>query len=214
MIKVRIKLTDVDYEQIAERFIPDALERASDSDNIAMKLAGRLLVKDGETSPLAKGMLGLFPKQTKDMAAYHLIVRNLDRLREGMTHALAREMPGMHIETMRALNTEENMYDVIRLELVMGEINYGLVLEHLIRRFLEGMAQKPDKSGELAMLFLAVDGVAGRMAAAFDSLSQEEKDLLLVRILSIYREEITEGVNEGFRKQKITAKVAEMKFRG
>jgi hypothetical protein len=213
MIKISAKLTHIDYEQIAKRFIPDAFEKASDSDNIAMKLAGKLLVTDGETSVLAKGILNLIPRQTKDTVAYHLILRNLERFREGMNGFLAGELPGIRIRTLNILDTGKAVYDVIKLEIIFDEINYNLILEQQLPRLLEQMAGRPDKSGELARIFLGMNNVPGKMiGAAFDVLSQEEKNRLLIQILSLYREEIAEAANAGLQQQKISAKVAGVSF--
>lgn len=213
MLKIKMKLTEVDYEQIAERFIPEAFVKPSGGNNIAMKLAGKLLVKDGETSALAKGILNLIPQQTMDTFAYHLVLRNLERFREGMNQFLAKELPGLQIEALNILDTDKAVYDVIKLEISLEEINYKLVLEQLLPRLLEQMAQKQDKSGDLARIFLGMNEVPAKMAvAAFDTLSQEAKNHLLVQILSLYREEIAEGANAGLQQQKISAKVAGINF--
>jgi hypothetical protein len=50
------------------------------------------------------------------------------------------------------------------------------------------------------------------LIAAFDILTQEEKDTLLEQIFNIYREDIIEGLNRVAEQQKIAAVVAEVRL--
>ncbi|MDF2906068.1 MAG: hypothetical protein K0R34_1389 [Herbinix sp.] len=212
MLKIRVMLVKVDYDQIAERFIPDAVEGSLESKHLSMRLAGKLLVKDGETSTLAKSVLRLIPQQAKDSFAYHLVLRNQNKIRESMNQYLMKEFRGLFIENLRLLDTEKAVYDVIKLEVTLNEIDYNQVLSQLAMKMIDNLSQKPEKSGRLAQVFLALGDAPGEMvAAALSVLSQEAKDQLLVDLFKVYQEEVVESVNQALEQQGLSAQIEKLK---
>jgi hypothetical protein len=212
MLKIRVMLVKVDYDQIAERFIPDAVEGSLESKHLSMRLAGKLLVKDGETSTLAKSVLRLIPQQAKDSFAYHLVLRNQNKIRESMNQYLMKEFRGLFIENLRLLDTEKAVYDVIKLEVTLNEIDYNQVLSQLAMKMIDNLSQKPEKSGRLAQVFLTLGDAPGEMvAAALSVLSQEAKDQLLVDLFKVYQEEVVESVNQALEQQGLSAQIEKLK---
>lgn len=213
MLTVKMKLIKVDYEKLAERFIPDAFTSDTEPDNLAKKLASKLFVKDGEASSFTKGILRLIPNQTMNSLAYNLVIRNQDRFREVMNQAMEKSLWEIEVANLRFLDTERAEYDMLKLEIVLKEIDYTAVVSQLMPKLLEGMSMQEGKAGQLGQLFLSMGGTPNKMlAAAFDILSQKEKDELLLEIVNIYREDIIQNLNQMAEQQKIAAEVAEIKL--
>ncbi len=212
MLKLRLKFIRVDYDQIAQVLLPEALEGAEESTSLSMRLAGRLLVKDGEASSLAKGVLKLIPQQAKDSFAYHLVQRNQEKIREKLNQFLVRELKGLFIEKLQILDTDKVVYDVIKLEATLNEIDYESVLGQLVMKLLTNLSQKSDQSGRLAKTFLSLGNAPGEMvSAALSVLSQEAKDQLLIDLFSNCQEDVLANLNRVLDEQGISARVAKLK---
>jgi hypothetical protein len=212
MLKLRIKLIEVNYDQIVERFLPEALEGSMESRSLSLRLAGKLLVKDGEASALAKGVLRLIPQQAMGSVAYQLVLRNQERIKETLKQYLIRELPGLFLKEFHIIDTDKAVFDVIKLEVVLEEIDYNTVLRQLVMKLLNNLSQKPDKTGRLAQVLLSLGDAPGEMiTAAFALLSQEQKDRLLVELFANYQEEVIESLNHGLEQQGISAKLAKLK---
>ena len=213
MLKLRVKFVRVDYDQIAQRLIPEALESSEEGNSLSMRLAGKLLVKDGEPSNLAKGVLKLIPRQAKSSIAYQLILRNREKIKETLNQNLIRELHGLFIENLQIIDTNKEGYDVIKLEVTLNEIDYDKVFGQLIMKLLNILSQKPDSSGRLAQTFLALGEAPGEMvAAALSVLSQEAKDQLLIDLVGNSQSDIVERLNQALEQQGISAQVAKLKI--
>ena len=208
MIIIRIKLTKVDYDKLAKRFLPDAFSGETESGNLVKRLAGKLLVKDGETSALAKGMLKLIPEQTKGSMAFHLLLRNQEQLKAAMNQVLSRELKGVELQSMSVMETEKAVYDMLKLEIVLKEIDYNQVIAQLLPKLLSNLSAQGDKSEKLAQILIGMGDTPVKMlSAAFELLNQSEKDELLVQLLSIYGEDIVTNLNHMALQQNIAAEV-------
>jgi hypothetical protein len=206
-------LIRVDYDQIAERLIPEALEGAVESESLSLRIAGKLLVKGGETSSLAKGVLKFIPQQAKGAFAYQLILRHRERIREKLNQLLMRELPGIVLIDLRILDTEKGVYDMVKLEISLREIDYNSVSEQLVIKLLNNMSQKPDQSGKLAQTLLSLGDAPGKMvSAALSVLPQETKDQLLMELFAVYQEEVVESLNHIIQQQGFSAQVSKLKL--
>ncbi len=212
MIKLLIKFIQVDYDQIAKLLLTEALEGAEESNRLSKRLAGRLLVKDGGTSPLAEGVLRLIPEQTKGSLAYQLILLNQDRIMSAINQSLLQKLKGLSLFDLQIIDRNRTVNDVIKLELTLNEIDYNTVCGQLIEKLLESLSQKEGQSGRLAQIFLGLGDVPSDMvAAALSVLSQEAKDQLLIDLFTSCQDDITEGINKVLEQQGISAQVEQVK---
>jgi hypothetical protein len=206
-------LIRVDYDQFAERLIPEALVGAMESESLSMRIAGKLLVKGGETSSLAKGVLKFIPQQAKGAFAYQLILRNRERIKEELNQLLMKEFPGLVLTDLTILDTEKGVYDMVKLEVSLREIDYNSVPEQLVMKLLNQMSQKPDQSGKLAQILLSLGDAPGKMVtAALSVLPQEAKDQLLVELFAVYQEDVVEGLNHMLQQQGFSAQLSKLKL--
>lgn len=204
-------LIRVDYNQIAERLIPEALEGAMESESLSMRIAGKLLVKGGETSSFAKGVLKFIPQQAKGAFAYQLILRNRERIKEELNQLLMRELPGLMLTDLTILDMEKGVYDMVKLEISLMEIDYNSVSEQLVIKLLNNMSQKPDQSSKLAQILLSLGDAPGKMvSAALSVLPQEAKDQLLMELFTVYQEEVVESLNHIIQQQGFSAQVSKL----
>jgi hypothetical protein len=74
------------------------------------------------------------------------------------------------------------------------------------------MSGTEDKTGKLAQLLLGMEDVPNKMLdAALGVLPQDAKDDLLIRMLSIYKEDILKQINNLAKEQQIAAEVSDLK---
>ncbi len=213
MLTIKMKLVELEYEKLAKRFIPEAFMKASEDTGLTKRLAGRLFVKDGESSSFTRGLLKLIPNQVTNSVAYHLILSNQSRLQLIMNQALEKSLQGISVNTLRFLDTERAERDMLKLEIELNEVDYNSVIGQLLPKLLEGMSSQSGKTGSLGKVIQKLGEKPDRMlAAALDILTQEEKDTLMEQIVDIYREDIIEGINHAAEQQKIAAVVSEIRL--
>ncbi len=187
MLTIMIKLNKVDYEKLAQRFLP--------------------------AKPFTKGLMKLIPNQVTNSLGYHLVLRNQERFLPMINQALEKALRGVQVATLRFMDTEREVYDMLKLELELKEIDYNSVLTQLLPKLIEGMSSQPGKTGQLGNLLLNLGEKPDRMlSAAFELLSQEEKDDLLVQLFRIYREDILQSLNHMAEQQKIAAEAVEIRL--
>ncbi|MDF2543198.1 MAG: hypothetical protein K0S47_2916 [Herbinix sp.] len=73
MIKIEIKIKDIDYSEIADRVIPIAIQKMSEKNDKSSKLAKILSGMKGMPSKIVRAALGVLPQQTKDELAVHFL---------------------------------------------------------------------------------------------------------------------------------------------
>jgi hypothetical protein len=184
-----------------------------ESESLSMRIAGKVLVKGGETSSLAKGVLKFIPLKAKGAFAYQLILRHRERIKEKLNQLLIQELPGLVLADLRILDTEKRVYDMVKLEVSLRDIDYNSVPEQLVMKLLDNLSQKPDKSGKLAQILLSLGDAPGKMvSAALSVLPQEAKDQLLVELSAVYQEEMIESLNHVLEQQGFSALVSKIKL--
>lgn len=78
MIELNLILDNVDYEAIAERFMPQIIEKAESAD--LEPWAKLLLLSAGPNAGTVTKILGLLPKEKKDEMAVAYINKNRDKI--------------------------------------------------------------------------------------------------------------------------------------
>jgi len=209
VLTIRMKLIEIDYEKLAERFLPELFDDDAEETGLAKRLAGKLLVKDGEASSFTKGLLKLIPNQVSNSVAYHLILSNQECIRLIINQALEKYLQGIAVTSLRFMEAKETAHDELKIQIELKEIDYNSVITRLLPKLLEGISSQPGKTGRLGKLLLTLGEKPEQMlAAALDILTQEEKDKLLKQIFDLYREDLIEGLNHVAEQQNISAVVA------
>jgi len=72
MIKVEIKIRDIDYGDIADKVIPIVLQKLNEKDEPS-KLVKILAGMKGMPNKIVKAALSVLPQQTKDELAVHFL---------------------------------------------------------------------------------------------------------------------------------------------
>lgn len=214
MLVGEIDIYQVDYVNIAERFLPDAFQSVSDESKLPMRLGKELLVNNKVTSKLAKGILKIVPQQAKDSLAFDLVTRNKDKITESMNKSLFEKQIDLRIRKLNMIETSRVVKGMIKLEVILEDINYDSVIASVLPKLMQAMVEKGDKQGKLAEVLLSMKEVPNQMlTAALAVLPQEAKDELVVKILSIYKEDIIDSLNHMANEQQITAVVSEVNIK-
>ena len=87
MIELNLVLDDIDYEALAERFMPQIIEKAESAD--LEPWAKLLLLSAGPNAGTITKILGLLPKEKKDELAVAYINKNRDKIMSGLAQMFA-----------------------------------------------------------------------------------------------------------------------------
>lgn len=85
MIHIDITLDDIDFDSLIDQYLPQLMEKLSNSDNSVSRL-----LSGGMPESLAKAALHKLPQDKKEHIAAELINRNSDKLKF-KTESFARE---------------------------------------------------------------------------------------------------------------------------
>ena len=87
MIELNLVLDDIDYEALAERFMPQIMEKAESAD--LEPWAKLLLLSAGNSPATISRILGLLPKEKKDELAVAYINKNREKIMSALAGMLA-----------------------------------------------------------------------------------------------------------------------------
>ena len=87
MIELNLILDNIDYEALAERFMPQIIEKAESAD--LEPWAKLLLLSAGPNAGMITKILGLLPKEKKDELAVGYINKNRDKIVSALTGMFA-----------------------------------------------------------------------------------------------------------------------------
>ena len=213
MLKLKAKLIKVDYEKIANRFLPDLFKNVTEDSKLSTKIANELLVKNKVTNGIAKGIIKMIPQKTKASITVDLITHNIDNIRESINEYFEGNYIALEIVEIRIKESSKVGYDMIKLEITLKEIDYNSLIGNILPRLLINLSGTEDKTGKLAQLLLGLEEVPNKMLeAALGVLPQGEKDDLLIRMISIYKEDILKLINNLASEQQIAAEVSDLKI--
>lgn len=214
MLIGEIDIYQVDYVNIAERFLPEAFKSVSDESKLSMRIGKEFLVNNKTTSNMAKGLLKIIPQQAKDSLALDLVTRNKDKIADSMNKSLIEKQIDIRIRKLNMIETNKAVKGMIKLEVILDEIDYESVIASFLPKLIQAMVEKGDKQGKLAEVLLGMKEVPNQMlTAALAVLPQEAKDELVVKIMSIYKEDIIDSLNHMANEQQITAVISEVNIK-
>jgi hypothetical protein len=209
MFEIKLKIINYDYAKIADRFLPDLLKDKTADNKLPNQIANMLLVKDGVASKFAKGIIKIIPQRAKDNIAYDLIRHNKHQIIESVNKYLEENQIAISVADMLIKDPEKVGYDMLKLEIVLNEIDYNSVIENVLPKLFISMSEKSDKQGELAKVLLDMKDTPIKMIiAALDVLPQQAKNEFIVKMMSIYNVDIIKYINTMASEQRITAEVA------
>jgi len=213
MLKLKAKLIKVDYEKIANRFLPDLFKNVTEDSKLSTKIANELLVKNKVTNGIAKGIIKMIPQKTKASITVDLITHNIDNIKASINEYFEGNYIALEIVEIRIKESSKVGYDMIKLEITLKEIDYNSLIGNILPRLLINLSGTEDKTGKLAQLLLGLEEVPNKMLeAALGVLPQGEKDDLLIRMISIYKEDILKLINNLASEQQIAAEVSDLKI--
>ena len=171
-----------------------------------------LLIPGIDKSATAKGIIKLVPNSFKDELALLITTLNQEKIINEVNSKLERS--GINITVIRIdltkFRTEGSR--MLRLEVVIDEIDYNGLIKNTVPRILENMAQSKDNNGALVKLLLEKDLPVRMLTAALDALSQEEKDELVVSVFNIYKGDIKEALYRAMEQQNISLEIEKLQL--
>jgi len=213
MFRIKLKIINHDYANIADRFLPDLLQGKVTDHKLSNRIANMLLVKEGSASKFAKGIIKIIPQQTKNNIAYDYITNNKDKIVESVNKYLEDSQTAISVADITIKDPDKVGNDMLKFEIILNEIDYISVIENTLPKLLISMSDKSDKQGELAKVLLDMEEIPIKMiVAALDILPQQAKNDLIVKLQTIYNDDIIKFINNKVIEERIIAEVATIKI--
>ncbi|MHB8131879.1 MAG: hypothetical protein ACYDEX_23145 [Mobilitalea sp.] len=208
MFRIKLKIINHDYATIADRFLPDLLQEKTAEHKMSNRIANMLLVKDGSASKFAKGVIKIIPQRAKNNIAYDFITNNKDKIVDSVNKYLEDRQIAISVADMIIKDPDKAGNDMLKFEIVLNEIDYNSVIENTLPKLLISMSEKSDKQGELAKVLLDMEEIPIKMiVAALNILPQQAKNNLIVKLQSIYNNDIIKFINDMVSKENMIAEV-------
>lgn len=171
-----------------------------------------LLIPGIENSATARGIIKLVPHSWKDEVA--LLITNLNRekiIKEINTQLKKRDI-NISVAQLDLSKFRTEGSRMLRLEVIVDDIDYNGLVKNTVPKLLENMAQSNDSMGALAKLLLEKNLPVKMLTAALDTLTQEEKDELVVSIFNIYKGDIKEALYRVLEQQNISLDIEKLRL--
>lgn len=213
MFRIKLKIINHDYANIADRFLPDLLQEKTTEHKLSNRIANMLLVKDGSASKFAKGVIKIIPQRAKNNMAYNFITNNKDKIVESVNKYLVDSQFAISVAEMIIKDPDKVGNDMLKFEIILNEIDYNSVIENTLPKLFISMSEKSDKQGELAKVLLDMEEIPIKMiVAALDILPQQAKNDFIVKLQSIYNSDIIKFINNKVSEEHMIAEVVAIKI--
>lgn len=211
MISIKVNLLHVDYDNMVERFLPEVFKNVTEESKFSMKVANELLVKNKFTNRIAKGIVKIVPKNTKDKIAMDILRDNKVNIETQLNQWFMDNRVGLRIMDLQVKDFSQEGSDCIKIEVNLEEIDYSSLVKGLLPKILQSMSEKDDKQGSLGKILVDMKEAPGQMIeAALDVLPQSDKDELITKIFGVYKDDIIDIINQKITEQQITAVVSDV----
>lgn len=211
MIIIRINLKHVDYDSIAERFLPDLFKNVTEESKLSMKVANELLVKNKITNNIAKGILKIIPQSAKDKFAVDLLKENKNLIIISLNKRLKDNQIDIRIISFKIAEIHQGESGGIKVEIILEEINYNTLLKSILPKILMLISKKDEKHRNLVKVLMEMKELpVEMMSAALAVLTQEEKDEMLAKLFGIYQEDIVDMINQKVAEQQISVVISDI----
>jgi hypothetical protein len=210
MIKAEICVKDIDYDSLLRFMVPLIENELENQDNPILRMAARLIGKNGEPTGLSSLLVSVIPK--KEQIIVSLLPHFDKALRQNlnamlMEYGISAEITGIE---SRAITIEHEA--VLRLGLTISNINYEASVDVLLPALLQILYQKENK---LAKPLSALKELPAKMIkAAIGVVPPNQRDELVIVFLKEYKEEIRSVLVNLLKGKNIRAKVSRIRFTG
>ena len=171
-----------------------------------------LLIPGIDRSAAAKGIVKLVPNSWKDELALLITTLNQEKIIKEVNTQLKRKSINISVAQIDLSKFRTEGSRMLRLEVILDEIDYNGLVKNTVPKILENMAQSKDSNGALAKLLLEKNLPVKMLTAALDTLSQEEKDELVVSIFNIYKGDIKEALYRVLEQQNISLDIEKLRL--
>lgn len=171
-----------------------------------------LLIPGIEKSATAKGIVKLVPHSWKDEVALFITNFNKERIIKEINTQLKKRDIDISVAQIDLSKFRTEGSRMLRLEVIVDEIDYNRLVKNTVPKLLETMAQSNDSKGALAKLLLEKNLPVKMLTAALDTLTQEEKDELVVSIFNIFKGDIREALYKILEEQHISLDIEKLRL--
>lgn len=191
-MQIIFKVSQLDYNSIASQVLPALLEKINiNKDKENKKWVDILLRFRDLPGKSASAALMFLPQNVKDELAVYLL-RSFDSKAVDSVNKFMKdkEMP----LTVYQMNVEKK--EQIEISLVLADISYEELFIAAYPKMKDKLSGN-EKYGKLFGVLQKIDDPAkGLVNAALGALSQEDKDNLVIDMVSVYEEELVSVINK------------------
>lgn len=206
MLKAELYLKDINYNSITDIMMPYLAKWLSEKDNTFLDLFKNIISKKGKPSGFSKFLINIIPG--KDYLVASIISNNEGVLVEYLNELIQKNGVIAVIREINFDTVEGSKKDMLKIEVTIDAIDYEETIVNLAPMLLQKMTEQEGNTSKLAQLLIKTkDLPCDVLKAAIGAIPKEQRDELLANILTIYKQELSESLNEAITKNNIKAEI-------
>lgn len=209
MIRTEIFIKNIDYDTLVRIMMPYLEKGLTEKDNLLTGLFAKIISKDGKPTKFSNLLLSLIPKK-EDMVA--CILPHFDELLiELMNSQLEKNKIIARVTNLAIDSLTGKNGKALRLRLEINSIDYEKTIENLMPYLLQWLSEKAHSVGRIGGLLLEWKGLPVTMVkAAIGVIPVNQRDEIVVALLTEYRKELKSFLNEMLVRNHISAEICKI----
>lgn len=189
MLEFIVKISEVDYREIADRVMPIVIKKMSDKEDSG-KLVNILAKYQNLPNKAVNKALAVLPQKIKD----EIVINLIEHYEEKMTSSFNKFLAEKELQiTFKGISVSKKEY--MELVFTIDDIDYNSIISKG-RPLAVNKLKSNEKYGKALTLISKLDGYSDKLIqAALDALSQDEKDDFVICILDSYEAEVLSFIN-------------------
>lgn len=211
MLFIRLYATDIDYNTVVEAAMPYIAKELSDKDNMFCDILKNIISTHGKPSGLSKLLIKALPNKNKKVAS---ILPHFDEaLIELMNRLLAKNCIAAKVTSLTVQSVERSKDQrMLKVEIAVDNIDYERTAAEFFPTVIRKLSDTDHSTGKLVRLMAKNQVlIGGVISAAIEAIPQQQRDMLLADIMTEYRKELLDILNQFIAGQHIKAEIKYMK---
>lgn len=208
MLRMKTEVMHIDYDTLVELMMPHLVHWLTHQDNKLYGVISKMISKQGKPNLFSRVLFSAIPKKTEIMA--WMIPHFNEMLMEYLNNRLKQYGVIAKVRELNALTIERSSKSMLRIELVIDDLDYEQTADNLLPIFLQQWSEKEEAS-RLPNLLIGLKKLPRQvLGAAVRAIPKDQRDELTCLFLNEYKEELTNTLNQLLIKKNMVAEIKEI----
>lgn len=212
MIRASGYIKDINYNSQVDIMMPYITKWLTEKNGVYSKPLTSILSKNGKASGVSKFLVSLIPYKENLMAS--LLLRFDETMVEFINDLIKKNGIVVIIKDIDFIAVKGRKKDMLKIEVTIDHIDYEQTILNLTPLMVQKLSEQDSKAGNIAKLLLQTKELPSNvLKAAIGAIPLEQRDELLIAILTEYREELTESINTMVANNNIKAEIGSISIK-